>query len=39
MSHVDHGSPTCGLPSCIMWPMATFVNYVQYILYIQKFKD
>jgi hypothetical protein len=23
-----HGSPTHDLPGYIMWPMATFVNYV-----------
>ena len=26
--NLQHRSPTCGLPGCIMRPMATFVNYV-----------
>jgi len=26
--NLQHKSPTCGLPGCIMQTMATFVNYV-----------
>jgi len=26
--NLQHRSPTCGLPGCILQPMATFVNYV-----------
>jgi hypothetical protein len=27
--HPSNGSPTYGLPDCIMWPGVTFVNDVQ----------
>jgi len=30
-----HGPPTHGLPGYIMWPMATFVNYVYTVKIIQ----
>jgi hypothetical protein len=29
----------CGLPGCIMWPMATFVNYVYPIKISQIFRQ
>jgi hypothetical protein len=31
-------SSTCGLPGCILWPMATFINYVYTTKITQKFR-